>query len=120
VNNEALGNLGIANTIVYGNTSSGINELAYNVGPPSVSWSDVENPLIPGTAFPGSNNIWANPLFTDWQLHISPSSPCKDKGNNNALYIPGSHPDIPAWDFDGEPRIYNNIIVEIGSDEVQS
>lgn len=103
----------IANTIVWGNSAGGVNELDYGAGnAPYVSSCDVESNTTPGVPWSG-NNMWKDPKFKDLELHIQNVSPCKDSiGNNNASFITDT-------DYDGEPRVYNNI-VDIGSDEVQA
>ncbi len=58
------------------------------------------------------NNITSDPLFVDpigGDLHIQPTSPCVDAGENNA-------PALPAVDMDGEIRIIGGV-VDIGADE---
>lgn len=59
----------------------------------------------------GSNDIVIDPLFASGKygnLHIQPSSPCKEAGNNS--YVVGSYPDM-----DGQTRILGT--VDIGADE---
>ena len=112
----------IENCIVYGNMASQVNQMHVDGGSaPAVQYSDVESESTPGVPWPdpSNTNIWLDPLFIDMELHISSTSPCKDRGDNSATCIPGSHPEIPAWDYDGESRIFNSYIVEMGSDEVQ-
>jgi parallel beta-helix repeat protein/putative cofactor-binding repeat protein len=64
-------------------------------------------------------NISADPLFVDpanGNYHLQPNSPAIDAGDNSA-------PDLPATDFDGDPRILDGdgdglAIVDMGIDEV--
>ncbi len=61
---------------------------------------------------PGEGNISQDPLFVNpgaMDFHIRPGSPCIDRGTNAA-------PNLPAFDYDGDPRIVNGI-VDMGMDE---
>ncbi len=58
------------------------------------------------------DGISADPLFVDraaGDYHLSPLSPCRDAGWNDA-------PRLPLLDFDGEGRVFGGI-VDIGADE---
>ena len=60
-----------------------------------------------------ANNISADPLFVDpdnGDFHLQPTSPCINKGDNNA-------PSLPDTDFEGDPRIIGGV-VDMGVDEV--
>jgi len=60
-----------------------------------------------------ANNISADPLFVDpdnGDFHLQPTSPCINKGDNNA-------PSLPDTDFEGDPRIIGGV-VDMGADEV--
>lgn len=60
-----------------------------------------------------SNNIFANPQFIGVNdFHLGTYSPCIDTGLNTARAI-------PSTDKDGNPRIYNNHIVDMGAYEFQ-
>ena len=62
-----------------------------------------------------ANNIQQDPLFVNASsvdFHLTASSPCIDVGDNSA-------PELPATDFDGNPRIINGI-VDIGADEYKA
>ena len=72
-----------------------------------MTFSDVQG------GYPGMGNIDANPLFANaaaGDFHLLPCSPCIDTGDNAA-------PDLPATDFEGDPRIDNGT-VDMGVDEV--
>ena len=59
-----------------------------------------------------ANNIQEDPQFVDpvnGDFHLKPTSPCIDKGKNDA-------PGLPETDFEGDLRIINDT-VDIGADE---
>lgn len=66
-----------------------------------------------------NGNISVDPLFVDpanGDYHLRPNSPSIDAGDNSA-------PDIPATDFDGDPRILDGdgdgtATIDMGADEV--
>jgi hypothetical protein len=69
--------------------------------------------VVSGGNLLDSGNFNAGPQFvlpSSGDMHIEPTSPAVDMGEDNA-------PGLPAVDFDGEPRIQNNR-VDIGADEV--
>ena len=71
-----------ANNIMWGNTAPSSPELSVAGTPPTV-----ENCCVTGGA-PGSGNFDANPQFVDvalLDLHLLPTSPCIDTGNDAAL-----------------------------------
>ncbi len=77
----------------------------------NVSYCDIHPP----NPYPGNNNINVDPLFTNPSnndFHISASSGCINKGNNNV-------PELPLFDFEGNDRIIFDI-VDIGADESMS
>ena len=57
----------------------------------------------------GVHSVTGNPMFADAELHIQPGSVALDAGLNENWML-------TARDFDGQPRIDNNI-VDIGADE---
>jgi len=86
---------------------------------------DISHCDLKSTEIEGATIIHSNPLFTDvsgtfpieWDLHLLPSSPCIDTGNNNAL-------SIPTNDFEGDERIIDGdengiATVDMGVDEYQ-
>ena len=82
------------------------DEIDYTGPMPVVTYSDVL-----GGWPAGVGNIDSDPLFTDPAIddyHISPSSPCVDKGVDDVVY---------ATDFEGDLRFYG-LSVDMGADEV--
>ena len=79
---------------------------------PLVTFSDVQG------GYPGAGNIDADPLFVNpsaGDYHLGAGSPCIDVGTNAA-------PDLPARDFEGDPRILDGdgdgtAVVDMGADE---
>jgi len=72
----------------------------------TVTYSDVKD------GWPGTGNINADPLFVDptiYDYHLTWDSPCKDTGDNAAIYI-------PDYDFEDDPRISYGT-VDMGADE---
>lgn len=111
VNVSPLGTLRMANSIVWGNSSSSGNQIEGGGGV-YVTYSNIQN------GYPGTGNINANPAFkdgTNGDFHLQGTSPCIDVGNNSASLI-------PSLDFEGDPRIVDgdndNIdTVDMGADE---
>jgi predicted outer membrane repeat protein len=109
----------ITNCILWGDSATSSGDEIYNTGLTiTVNYSDVEG------GYGGTSNIDTDPFFKDitdpdaanWDLHLQLSSPCIDQGNNAA-------PEIPDYDFEGEPRIYDGdadgtATVDMGADEV--
>jgi hypothetical protein len=106
----------ITNSILWGGGFDMIfNELGSS---PLVSYSNIEG------GYTGTGNINADPMFVDsanGDLHLKPSSPCIDAGNNSA-------PSLATTDMDGNKRRMNDPvvadtgngsppIVDIGADE---
>jgi len=79
---------------------------------PTVTYCDIQG------GYEGQGNINADPLFVDPEnndFHLKETSPCIDKGNNNA-------PEIPGTDFEGDTRIFDGdndgtSTVDMGVDE---
>lgn len=95
----------VTNTIIWDNDAV-LGPQIYNAGGSlSVTYSDVMG------GWTGTGNIDANPKFilpSVADVHLTWNSPCREAGNNSA-------PDLPAEDFDGDPRIAGT--VDIGGDE---
>ena len=88
----------VTNCIVWGNGDSLVNV--------SATYSDIED------GDPGEGNISEDPLFLsvpEYEYHLQAGSPCIDTGSNAA-------PDLPAADYDGDPRIVNGT-ADMGADE---
>jgi hypothetical protein len=98
----------ITNCIVWGY----IFDMIWDSG---TSSSVVTYTNVPPGGFPmgGTGNIYyEDPLFVDeanGDLHLQPSSPCIDAGDNSA-------PALPTTDIDGNARIINGT-VDMGADE---
>jgi hypothetical protein len=117
----------IRNSIIWGNTN--YRNMETNIaddttnGNMKTSIFTYLNCLIGGE--PMGNGIIsnANPLFVDTatrDYRLQCKSPAIDRGNN-FFYIHGNRPDIShiKTDFEGNPRIYNNGIVDMGAYEYQ-
>lgn len=89
----------ITNTILYDNSAPEGPEI-YG-GSPSVTYCDVKG------GWSGTGNIDSDPLLI--HSHIPFGSPCMNAGTNSA-------PDLPATDYDGDPRIVQGT-ADIGADE---
>ena len=102
----------VRNSIVYGN-SSGIN-----VG-------DIQYSLVQGMTGTDNHNLsgdtdplFVNPASGDYRLQLC--SPVINKGSNS-FYASGQAPDLTAitTDLAGNPRFYNNGIVDMGTYELE-
>jgi hypothetical protein len=102
----------VRNSIVYGN-SSGIN-----VG-------DIQYSLVQGMTGTDNHNLsgdtdplFVNPASGDYRLQLC--SPVINKGSNS-FYASGQTPDLTAitTDLAGNPRFYNNGIVDMGTYELE-
>ena len=86
----------VTNTIFWNNEAPDGNEIYVESGFPTINYCDIE-----GGWPSGIGNIDDNPLFLDSankNFRLNQGSPCIDTGDNLA-------PQIPAEDFDGNPRI---------------
>lgn len=92
----------ITNSILWGNSSEIANAGSIEI----VSYSIVQG------GYTGVGNLDTDPLFEN-DLRISSCSPARNAGNNLGL------PPGLTVDLDGNPRIYNNNIVDIGAYELQ-
>ena len=122
--------LALRNNIVWGNSASGSGDDLYidadrednGVGATiNFSNNNYGDPLTGGLYITGCNgsctyidNIYSDPLFANTaagDYHLSPVSPCRDRGNNSFVTS------IPIdYDFEGDDRIFNSS-VDIGADE---
>lgn len=119
----------ITNTIIWGNSAAGgSNEINGYIpfmsgNSLTVTYSDTENPASPGTAYPGTGNFWANPLFrnpgaADYRLFYdgsggNPDSPCLNTGNPTAPVFTedirlagrvfGGRVDVGAYEYKADP-----------------
>jgi len=106
----------ITNTIVSNNSGGSGGIFAYESSP-DINYSNVWNnsPADYYGCSAGTGCISADPLFMDagtGDYHLQTSSPCIDTGDNYA-------PDIPDYDFDGNPRIIDgnddgDAVVDLG------
>ncbi len=112
----SIGN--IYNNIAWNNNANNIgNDLhVITAGSVNIFNNDYEDlqTLCTSTncSFITSNNISIDPMFIDpnnGDFHLQPSSPCIDSGSASA-------PNLPATDFEGDPRIYGSA-PDIGADE---
>ena len=109
------------NNIVWGNTAptGGDISLVFD----SFGWTESNGynnnySIISGNWDHSGQNINIDPQFEDpgtENYHLQTTSPCVDKGKNEA-------PRLPDKDYDGEPRIFdgnqdNTSTVDIGADE---
>ncbi len=98
----------IINSILWGNTAVQAGNQIYD---DPTSLFDATYCNIEG-GFTGSGNIDMDPMFVSpgsGDFHLLPDSPCINAGSNSA-------PNLPAEDFEGDPRISNGI-VDMGVDE---
>ena len=94
----------ISNSIIWGN--DGVIS-----GNPTVGHSIIEG------GFSGAGNLDTDPLFihpANHDFHLQNCSPAINAGNNNAL------PAGITNDFDGNSRVYNNDIIDMGVYEYQA
>lgn len=112
---EGLGNLNIANSIIWGN-NIGINNNIAQSGKAVASYCIVQG------GYAGINNLNINPLFVSQpnvsinatgDLRLQPASAAIDKGNNS------NFPSNIHTDLDGQPRLYNGL-TDIGAYEYQA
>ena len=95
----------IVNSILWGNNPQEIS-LAGDSSI-NITYSDIKG------GYAGTGNINADPLFVGvGNFNLQSTSPCINTGSNTA-------PFIPSTDKDGNPRIYNNVTVDMGAYEYQ-
>jgi hypothetical protein len=111
-----------SNTIIQNSCASGAGGIRSSGGSPTVvqcilwgngddlsnstaTYSDVED------GDPGAGNISLDPDLARGDFHLSPTSPCVNRGD------PGYATGLGDTDFDGDPRVLNGR-VDIGADEV--
>ena len=106
-----LSDIVVTNTVLWENSAPLDDEICVVGANPSVTYCDVQG------GWPGTTNIDADPEFADpskGDLHIPKSSPCYNKGDENA-------PELPEWDFEGDSRTaYGTPITgtpDMGADE---
>ncbi len=102
----------IINTIVWDNiTNFGFQE----INNPIISYSCLEGGF-PSQGTNAGGNIYENPLFNDPEnddYHLTQYSPCIDAGTPDTTGL-----NLPPFDLDGNPRIYNGRI-DMGAYEWQ-
>ncbi len=105
--NSTSSNPMITNCILWGNSSEIYNSSGGNS---SVSYSIVQG------GYTGTGNLDINPLFVNevlGDLRLQPCSPAINAGDNSAV------PSGITTDLDGNPRFYDNGIVDMGAYEYQ-
>ena len=99
----------LTNSVFWSNTPDGIGLAA---GPDwNANYCNIQGKQT-SHVFPGIGNISGTPMFVNpgsGDFHLLPTSPCIDAGSNSA-------PNLPAEDFEGDPRIINGR-VDMGVDE---
>ncbi|MEN8251605.1 MAG: T9SS type A sorting domain-containing protein, partial [Bacteroidota bacterium] len=107
----------ITNSIFWNNSPNEIH--LHEEGFPSTfssSYNDIsggEDGITTNSGFAGTinwldGNMNADPLFSDvlnGDFHLTENSPCIDAGNPDTTGL-----SLPAYDMDGNPRIYNDVI----------
>ena len=125
----------LVNCIVSDNTGDYGIYVMHNEGNPSISYSDFWNnelgnfrncdELIGVNVTTNANgdscdvyyNIQLDPLFFDLEngdVHLTAYSPCIDAGTPDTTGL-----NLPEYDLDGNPRIYNGIIDIVADEECQ-
>jgi predicted outer membrane repeat protein len=108
---EVNGTVTITNVIMWGDNSAYQPEIITD-GLPSISYSLIQGTGGSGPGWDGEwgvdggNNIDADPIFVDAvgaNLRLLPSSPAIDAGDDSV-------PNLPATDFDDNPRIQNGAV----------
>ena len=120
--NNYYSNPTVTNCVLWGNTAQTGPQI--HGGSPTVTYSDIQ-----GALWPGTGNINSDPCFVDADsndLRLLPTSPCVDTGNTIAL--PPDTADLDGdgdttepipFDLDGGPRVWNDI-VDMGAYEYLS
>jgi len=120
---SGYGSIGfLSNSIIWNNSATSGDEIwigsSFNSSEMTVDYCDVKGGKSGVyvaqncTLHWGQNIIDSDPLFVDSMksdFHLSYSSPCRGTGDNQA-------PGMLAFDFEGDPRISQNI-VDMGGDE---
>jgi len=101
---------GLVNCILWGNGAAevALTGLDRNSKPPAAT---ITHSVVQG-GYTGAGNLAADPLLLNvgsGNHRLASGSPCIDKGD-------GSAKNLPAVDFEGQPRIFG-IAVDIGADE---
>ncbi|MCK4339139.1 MAG: T9SS type A sorting domain-containing protein [Candidatus Cloacimonetes bacterium] len=89
----------VINCILWNNSPDAIHIQGSN---PTVTYSDILG------GWTGEGNIDEDPFFADTtngDYHLTENSPCIDAGNPDTTGL-----NLPPFDLDGNPRIYNDII----------
>ena len=97
----------VVNSIFWGDTAGGSSNEIY-AGTIDITYSNIEG------GYTGTGNIDSDPLFVDpgyGDFHLESSSPCINAGNNSAV------PPGLTTDFEGDGRIFDNAVVDMGVDE---
>jgi hypothetical protein len=100
-------NITATNCILWG--SEKFQVLQDQTAPVTITYSDVKYLSL----YPGSGNIFLDPLFVDasnGDLHLAPSSPAINTGINSA--------NNELTDFDGNPRV-SGVKIDMGAYELQ-
>jgi parallel beta-helix repeat protein len=100
------------NNIIWGNTAPTGGDVYLNASGVAEGYNnDYAN--MAGSWTSSDGNISTDPLFVGGgDYHLSPNSPCIDRGLNSA-------PGIPATDFEGDPRVIGSA-PDMGADENRS
>jgi hypothetical protein len=93
----------VVNTIFWGNRAGEVGDEIYlsSGGYINITYSDIQggDPDNPGSPYPGTGNIDADPLFHA-NYHLTAGSPCIDSGTDDTV----TYPSLPGDDIDGDTR----------------